>query len=65
MKEYCWTLEKDGETHTISCQTNGTRYILWADDDHIKTIYRKAFQNPPGSMDETLGLFGTTCHLVV
>lgn len=64
-KEYQWSATVDGETHTILCQVMNNKYVLWVDDKFLKNIYRKAFQRTRGGIDETLELWGKTCHFVV
>lgn len=65
LKEYEWQVTVDGTAHTILCQVMDNKYVLWADDEHIRTIYRKAFQRIRGGIDETLELWGKPCHFVV
>lgn len=63
--EHRWTTEIGGVVHTIICQTEGNRYILWADDDCIKTFYQQLLQTARGGIDKKFELFGYPCHFVV
>lgn len=65
LKEYEWQVSVDGRAHTILCQVMENKYVLWADDQHIQNIYRKAFQRTRGGIDQTLELWGKKCHFVV
>lgn len=62
---YNWLVELNGITHQIQCDISGNTYVLYGDDDHIKTIYRKMFQNAMGGIDEGFELFGKPCRFVV
>lgn len=64
-KEYNWSTTVDGVPHAILCQVMNNKYVLWADDKFQKTVYRKSFQAARGGLDETLELWGKTCHFVV
>lgn len=65
MKEYNWNTVVDGVPHTIVCQVLNSQYVLWIDDKFEKTVWRKMFQDIRGGLDETLELWGKTCHFVV
>lgn len=65
LKEHEWSVTVDGVSHTILCQVMDNKYVLWADDEHIQTIYRKAFQRIRGGIDQVLELWGKQCHFVV
>lgn len=65
IKEYNWSVTVDGVPHAILCQVMNNKYVVWADDKFQKTIYRKSFQAARGGLDETLELWGKTCHFVV
>ncbi|OUN24217.1 hypothetical protein [Pseudoflavonifractor sp. An85] len=65
IKEYSWSVTVDGGPHEILCQVMNNKYVLWVDDKFEKTIYRKSFQLARGGLDETLELWGKTCHFVV
>lgn len=64
-KEYNWSTTVDGVPHAILCQVMNNKYVLWADDKFQKTVYRRSFQAARGGLDETLELWGKTCHFVV
>lgn len=64
-KEYSWMVEIAGANHTVLCQLEGNTYILWADDEHIKTVYRKLFQQTRGGINEAVVVFGACCNFVV
>ncbi len=65
LKEYEWQVTVDGSAHTILCQVMENKYVLWADDEHIQTIYRKAFQRTRGGIDKPLEVWGKKCRFVV
>lgn len=64
-KEYNWNVTVNGVPHTILCQVMNNKYVLWIDDKFEKTVYRKSFQAARGGLDETIELWGKTCHFVV
>ena len=64
-KEHNWSATVDGVAHVILCQVMNNKYVLWVDDKFEKTVYRKSFQATRGGLDETLELWGKTCHFVV
>ncbi|BAK97548.1 hypothetical protein OBV_03500 [Oscillibacter valericigenes Sjm18-20] len=64
-KEYSWMVEIAGANHTILCQLEENTYNLWADDEHIKTVYRKIFQRTRGGIDEAIAVFGACCNFAV
>ena len=64
-KEHNWNTTVDGVSHAILCQVMNNKYVLWVDDKFEKTVYRKNFQAARGGLDETLELWGKTCHFVV
>ena len=65
IKEYNWSATVDGAAHVILCQVMNNKYVLWVDDKFEKNVYRKSFQDARGGLDETLELWGKTCHFVV
>lgn len=65
IKEHSWSATVDGVPHTILCQVMNNKYVLWVDDKFEKTVYRKSFQAAREGLDETLELWGKTCHFVV
>lgn len=64
-KEYEWKFKENGVPHTILCQEMNNKYVLWVDDKHWKTVYRRSFQHSRGGIDEDMMLLGKPCHFVV
>lgn len=60
-----WTMEIDETARQIKCDISGNAYIVYADDNHIKAIYRNQFQNLRGGVDEAFELFGHPCRFEV
>lgn len=64
-KEYRWKTTIAGKACTVFCVPENGRYVLYVNDDYLATVYRKAFQNMAGGIDEKIEIFGQECRFVV